>query len=396
MRTYRRWTAAAAALTVLAGLTGAASAGEFVWKDGKWVRSAEPAKGTAAGELAAIRKLAEQGEHKDAAEAVDAFLAAHPDDPACEEAMFLAAQAELNAERYYQAYEKFEAMLDAWPNGDFLERALSREMDIANAFLRGEKRVVLGIFHLPAYDEGITILRGIAEQAPGSDLAERAMMRIGEYYSDEAKHAEAADAYDEYLEMYPKGRYAGEAMLRAARAMHESHRGVPYDVTPLIEAEQRYKALIEQFPKLARKAGARQTITTLRELRAQRTFETAKFYDRTDRPRAAKFYFREVVKSFPDSIWAGEARSRLGAAGDKAPEPAPKPAAEPAEKPAEKPAVEAPSPEPAAAPAAETRPEPHPAPEPKPEGKSKARPTPTTAPMDLEKLAEPDRKGQTQ
>ena len=361
---------------------GAARGDEFIWKNGKWIVAPRPAAGTPAGELAIIRMHVDQRQRKAALAAAERFAARYPDDPLREEAMLLAGQAELDAGRYYQAYERFEKMLDEYPNGRFLERALTREMEVANAFLAGKKRIVGKVLRLPAKDEGLEILRRIVEHAPGATIAEKAMLRIGEYHFDAGEFAEASAAYDEYLQLFPKGLQAPKAMAQAARAMHLSFKGVPYDETPLVEAEHRYRMLMEQYPAAARKARAEQVLREIAEVRAQRAYKTARFYQRTRRPKAAKFYYRQVIEQYPSSAWAAAARAELGGeAPRRRPAPAPKPA----------PAV-TPKPKPRPAPAPAPKPAPKPAPavvKPKPA----AKPTTAPGPIDLEKLADPNRKG---
>jgi len=314
---------------MLAACAAAAPRGDYVWKDGKWVPAAKPAEGTGAGELVILRGYVEQKERKKAVSAAKRFRKKYPGDPGREEATFLAGQAELDAKRYYQAYEWFEKQIDEHPNGRLLERALTREMAAAEAFLRGEKRIVGKIFRLPARDEGLEILRRIAEHAPGSIIAEKALLRIGEYHAGRGEHAEAAEAYDNYLQLFGKSRRAPEAMLKAARAMLASYKGVPYDETPLIEAEQRFKVIRSQYPATAKKARVETSLERITEIRAQRAWRTARFYARTGRPKAARFYYQQVIDRFPGSRWAAEARRALGGAA-AAPKPKPAPATRPA------------------------------------------------------------------
>ena len=364
-----------------------APAGDYVWKDGKWVSAAKPAVGTVEGELALIRMHLARRDRKKAVAAAERFLTRYGDSASCEEAMLLAAQAELDAGRYYQAYQQIEKMLDRYPNGQYLERALDREIEVANAFLAGKKRIVGKVFRLPAQDEGLDILRRVAEHAPGSPIAEKALLRIGEYHYQQGEYSESADAYDEYLQLFPKSGRAPHAMLQAARAMFASFKGVPYDETPLIEAEHRYKGIIDQYPAAARKVRAQQVLGQIAELRAERTYQTAKFYERTKRPKAARFYYRQVVDQHPATAWAVEARAALGGQPPgRPPRPSPKPAMEP--KPATKPA-----PKPATRPAPKPKPTTKPAPKPKPTTKPSTAPTTRPGPMDLEKLADPSRKG---
>ncbi len=329
---------AIAALAMLGALLAApsspAGADEYILKDGKWVAAPKPAKGTVEGELAIIRQQIEAKDYKAAKTSADQFRKDHPDSPSCEEAMLLGAQAQLNAGLYYQAFERLEAMLAKYPNGLFLERALTREVEVANAFLAGKKRVVGKIIKLPARDEGLTILRKVAEHAPGTEIAERAMLRIGEYYFGRKEYSDSADAYDEFITMNPKSARIPHAIARAAEAMFESFKGVAYDETPLVEAQARYKSLLARYPDEARKARATETLREIVAIRGERAFETAKFYDRTGRRKSAQFYYRQVVEEFPSTIWATEARTKIGLAKKlKSTKPTTKAPAKPGPKP---------------------------------------------------------------
>ena len=305
--------AAMAGTVLLFALAGApAAADEFILKDGQWVAAPKPAKGTVEGELALIRQQIDEKNFKTARAAADLFCKDHPDSPSREEAMLLGAQAELDNGLYYQAFERLEAMLAKYPNGLFLERALTREMEVANAFLAGKKRIVGRMLRLPATDEGLTILRKIAEHAPGTDIAERAMLRIGDYHFEKKDYRDAADAYDEFLALNPRSARAPHTMAQAAQAMYESFKGVPYDETPLVEAEARYKALLAQYPDEARKCRAADMLREIVTIRGERAYETAKFYERTGRPQSAIFYYRQVAEDFPSTVWASEARTKVG------------------------------------------------------------------------------------
>lgn len=283
---------------------------QYEWKDGKWVPMTAPAKGSPEGELAMIRQLVENGQNAQAVKAADVFLKAY-DTPQREEVTMLAGQAEINRERYYQAFEWFEKLLAEWPTGAYSERALLREFFCAEQFLKGKKRVIWGAFFLPATDEGVEILGRIAEHVPGTELAEKALLRIGEYHMAAREFSEAAEAYDRYLQFFPRGKRAEYAALQAAQATLSSFRGTTFDETPLIEAEQRFREFGNRYPVGAERANVSGILQNIKNQRAQKTFETAQFYERLHHPQAAAYYYREVDKKFPDTSYASLARSAL-------------------------------------------------------------------------------------
>jgi outer membrane protein assembly factor BamD (BamD/ComL family) len=331
----------AACGAALALACAAAPAGDYVWKDGKWELAAPPAEGTPQGELNLIRQWVDQKQYKQAVQAAERFLKRYSDDPAREEAKLLAGQAQLEAGMYWQAYEWFEQELDEFPGGPFLERALMREMEVADAFLAGKKRILWGgLIRLPAEDEGLKILNRVADHAPGTEIAEKALLRIGQYKYTNGKWSEAAEAYDHYLALFPKSERSPHAMLQAARAMYAAFRGAPFDETPIIDAEQRLKAFKERYPGAAEKENVGDMLSTIVVARAEKTFRTAEFYDRIGRHKAAQFYYRLVVENYGELSWGEQARTRIMGLelADVPPEATSQPAGAPATQPVGPPA----------------------------------------------------------
>lgn len=314
-------------LSVLAVLPLRPAAGqtEHEWKDGKWVPVAAPAEGTAAGELALIRNHADAGRHGKVVKLADAFVGKYPGDPSREEVMLLAGEAEMGRGRYYQAFEWFNKQLNEFPAGRYYERALDREFRVGEAFLAGKKRIVGKVIRLPATDEGLEILSRIAEQAPGSAIAEKALLRIGDHHYAKGEYLDAAGAYDNFLELFGKSGHVPYAMLQAARAIYASFDGVDYEETPLIEAAQRLQAFQVRYPEAAQKADAEEMLRRITDLRAEKAYATGQFYERTRRASAAAFYYRQVIDGYPQTQWAAKAAidlQRLGSVSPAQPQPA--------------------------------------------------------------------------
>lgn len=338
----------------------AAAQDEYEWKDGKWVAVSAPAKGTPQGELAQIRQYVDKGQGHDAVKAAEKFLKQYADSPEAEEVMTLAAAGELSREHYFQAYEWYEKQLTQYPSGQYAERAMEREYDIAEAFLKGKKRIVLAIFYVPAQDDGISILGKIAEHAPGSNLAEKSLMRIADYHYGKGDYAEAAADYDRYMDVFSKTPRAAYAMLQAAKSSYASFRGIEWDDTPLLEAQQRYRTYAERFPMQAEQANVPRTLETIRVTMAHKMYGVALFYERVHRPDAAKFYYRLVIRTYPGTPWelaASGSLARLGTfttLGGQTPSSAP--TTEPASAPASSPSFETLGAPAASRPAREDRP----------------------------------------
>ncbi|MFA6133582.1 MAG: outer membrane protein assembly factor BamD [Phycisphaerae bacterium] len=342
MNGYRFALLAAAMIVLCSG--GVFAQQEFELEGGKWSPTAPPAKGTAEGELSLIRSWIDHGDDGQVEQAAKDFLKQHGDSPLREEVMLLAGEAQVNRGRFFQGYEWFEKQLSEFPDGRFSDRALDREFAVAEAFLAGKKRIAAGIFFLPAQDEGIDILGRIAEHVPGTAMAERALLRVAEYHYAKQEYGKAADAYDRYLELFAKSKQAPDAMLKAAEATFRSFGGLAYDVTPLIEAEQRFREYSERFPISAKAANVPATLAQIRNLRAGKVFSEAAFYERVGRPSAAAYYYRLVIEDYPHSDYAEQANYALEKLASRLPPKAIEAASRPAPRPSEELPIRRPQP----------------------------------------------------
>jgi outer membrane protein assembly factor BamD (BamD/ComL family) len=157
-------------------------------------------------------------------------------------------------------------------------------------------------------------------------------MRIADYHYQDKDYPEAVKAYDRYLEVFANSEGAARAMLQAARASHLSFRGLDQDETPLLEARERYQMFAERFPVQADRANVAATLEQIRLTLAHKMYAIGEFYERTHQRRAAKFYYRLVMKEYPQTPWyraAGAALRRLGENPSAATQPAVAASAEP-------------------------------------------------------------------
>lgn len=311
------WVSLAAVLWLAASSAGQE---EYEWKDGKWVKTAAPVKGTPAGELAMVRGHFAKGWNRTTVRAAKKFLKKYPIEPESEEVMSLAGRAEVRRGRYFQAYEWFERQITQFPNGQYFERALEGDFEIANAFLAGKKRIALKVFYLSAREDGLMIMERIVQHAPGSSLAEKSLLRIADYHFQKADYADAVRAYDQYMEVFSRSDRASYAMIQAARASHGVFRGVQYDSAPLLDAQQRYRMFAKRFPIQAERANVPRILEGIRSTLAHKVYAVGEFYERTGRTGPAKFYYRQVISKYPQTEWEAKSRQALLRLGSPAPD----------------------------------------------------------------------------
>jgi outer membrane protein assembly factor BamD (BamD/ComL family) len=280
----------------------------------EWVAQPATAPATPEGELEQARALLAQGQPGQAEKLLRKWIKANPEHERHYEGVFLLGEALFERQRFYQAYEQYELVVEN-TGGELFHSALERERDVALAFLSGKKRVVWKMLRLPAYDEAIDVLGRIWERVPGTRLAEDALRTKADYYFNRGDMDLAQDEYANLAREYPAGRFVQLAMLRSAEAAEAAFPGIRFDDHPLLEADTRYRQVQGSFPAFAERQNVPQRLDGIRQLRAEKDLDIAKWYQRTRQPAAAEFYYRLVLKDWPDTLAAAEAHQRLRGLG---------------------------------------------------------------------------------
>lgn len=223
----------------------------------------------------------------------------------------------LLAEAYYRVDERITAfyhldeLLDYYPESRFFQPALEKQYQIADEFLKGHKRKLLGLPLLSVDDEAIDMLFRVQERSPGSPLAERSLLRTADYYFSQSDWELAADAYAAYGRSYPRSPEIGRVRLQRALSSFAQFRGTRHDATPLIDARAQFEDVKTRHPELAEQANVQKFIDTINTTLARKLLGTADFYRRTSKPKAAAYTLLTVISSYPLLPEADEAREQL-------------------------------------------------------------------------------------
>ena len=265
-----------------------------------------------------------------------AWIRGHPNHPFRDRAVYLLGMANfMNGDRIESVYD-FDEVMELYPNSRFFYPALEQQYIIADQFLRGYKRRFLGMAILDCTGEATEILYRIQQRAPGSPLAEKSLLRVADYFYSQSDFDLAFDAYAAYVRGYPKSPHVPRVRLRMAFSSLAQFRGIRFDATPIIDARQQLLDIARIYPDLAEQENVASIISRIDESLGRKLLDTADFYKKTHQPASSAYYYRYVIKQYPDSAEAKLAAQRLAQLPPEAllaPEP-------PVTRPATMPAVE--------------------------------------------------------
>lgn len=294
---------------------------EFNPATGEWVALPPPIPGTEDGDLAIARSFLAKADFKKARKAFAEWFKLYPESIHRPEALFYAAETEVSADDaktrggdLIKAYEWLQELLQGWPGTELSERALRKELIIAEMILfKGRKQKVWkGTIWLSATDEALMMLdRIIDDLARETPMAEQALRLKADYHYQIGEFEEAEIAYSRLQRDFPRGRYHKIALLRSGESALGRFPGVQFDEADLLEAEVYFQDFAQRFPEDSEPSAVPQKLARIKESRAEKDFTIGKYYERVKQYNSAIFYYRQVDTNFPATTWATLARSRL-------------------------------------------------------------------------------------
>jgi outer membrane protein assembly factor BamD (BamD/ComL family) len=234
---------------------------------------------------------------------MDAFLERFPTDVLRPEALLVRGEARDALDDEYGALFDYEEVARKYPYSSSFVPALEREYEIALRYAAGLKRKFWGTFRLVSTeDDAQEILIRIQERLPGSALAEKAGMSLADFYYDRRDMDLAADAYDLFLQNYPRSNLADKARVRLIASYCSGYKGPQFDARGLAEAATKLREMQATEPQLAKQLGAEAILLRIYESEADKRLTTANWYWSIGDPISAEREIRAMVRKYPRSV----------------------------------------------------------------------------------------------
>ena len=291
-------------------------AGTLHLKDGKeWQDISDSPEGRRLMAVAKFKQLISSGDAESATEELSKLKEAYPEIASPAFNMFLEAETLYANGKWAKAVRKYDEVLDKWSESWLRQTILERKFSIGQAFLNGHKRKVLKILSLSAFDEGEKIMYDIENRAGNAPIAKRALIAIARGYERRGQFADAYYIWEDISSRWTTGQLPTMALLEMAHDQHSSYKGEDYDDTGLDTAKGHYQNIRTNYPQLAAKYEIDEELKDIEEKLAYKQYYIGEYYDRTGSRQAAKLYYEEVRKKWPDTPAAKMAEARILAWG---------------------------------------------------------------------------------
>jgi outer membrane protein assembly factor BamD (BamD/ComL family) len=267
-----------------------------------------------------LKKLVQEGDVSEVKEALKQIKAEYPDRVGPDLELFALGETRYWQERYSKALVKYEKLLKDYPGSEYAGLALQREFDMAMEYLQGRKKVVLGFIRISGFEEGVELMEKISDRGGLDDpngVGLKAAISVAEQYEAREKYIEAYLKWSEIASYWETGPIGKRALYRMAEDNLAAYNRYPpeqrpnYDAAKLNTAKTYYQKFLLLYPEEAKQNEVPEKIVQIDEQMALKQYVIGQYYRRTKEPQAARLYFDMVVRDWPNTQAAAQAKEAL-------------------------------------------------------------------------------------
>jgi outer membrane protein assembly factor BamD (BamD/ComL family) len=301
-------------LILFVALSLAAVAAAETWRltEGQtWQPVGQTGEGGSVMAVSKAKQLVSTGKTGQAKKAFAKLKADYPELAGKDYDAFVKAELLYSKRKYEKAAWAYDNFTEQFPQSPLFDSALERQYQIATAFLGGQKRKVLGVFKLHAYEEGSEIMNKIADKAGDAPIAKNALTTLAVSGEKRGAYDEAYQAWSVVESKWPTGQIGEDALLGMARSLELDYKGPKFDSKVIESSRSYYSDYQKRYPDTAAELKVSDKIVQLDEKLAEKELTVADYYARTGSDTAAGMYYQRTINDWPNSTMAKQAEKKL-------------------------------------------------------------------------------------
>jgi outer membrane protein assembly factor BamD len=161
------------------------------------------------------------------------------------------------------------------------------------------------------YEQAAKLFDEVERQHPYSVWARRAQLMSAFNYYLAKKYTEAISSAQRFVSIHPGNAEAPYAQYLIAMSYYEQIADVTRDQSITQSASDAFGELIRRYPDSRYASDARQRLDTIKDHLAGKEMEVGRYYQRAGQWLAATYRFRSVVDKYPTTSHTPEALERM-------------------------------------------------------------------------------------
>lgn len=285
----------------------------WIWtpETGKFINPKHAVKETPKEQFDWAKSLLDAKDYKRSIGEFEKLIKHYPLSKLASSAQFYIAEIYENTHEYYKAFKNYQLVIDKYPYSEKVDEIIKRQYRIGNLFYTGQKAKIFGMAIVPAQEKAIEIFGQVVENAPYGEYADISQFKLGQCHMDQNDYINAALAFKEIIENYPKSTLIDDAKYQIAVCAANAATGPQYNEEDTEKAVAEFKEFVKRYPDSQMEKEARSFIRELENQSAEKDFDIARFYEKRGNLKSALIYYEEVVVKYPKTEFAAKALEKI-------------------------------------------------------------------------------------
>jgi outer membrane protein assembly factor BamD (BamD/ComL family) len=288
----------------------------YTFKNGKLTKSEEVATLSVQEHYSAAIEAFQKEQWEELVHQMVIVVKNFPASPFAQEAYYYLGVGYFHLKEFEFSNRFFSKYLKKHTTPKFFEEAIQYKYQIAEKYQSGAKKHILGLETmpkwLPAAEEAIAIYEEVITALPHHDLAARSLFGKAQLLLKDEEYKSSIETYQLLIRRFPKHPLAIEGYIGIEQVYLVQSKEQYPDQDYLDLAAINLNKFRASFPKEERIAIAEEMFGAMLEVYASDLYDTARFYERTHKPKAAHLYYTRILNKYPETQVAFLAKKRLG------------------------------------------------------------------------------------
>lgn len=232
-----------------------------------------------------------------------------PNNEECAKLLLKEADCEFLSEDWSSSYGAYARLLQDYPLYTPYDHVIKRLRTLAGMYAEGE----IGLLGIKDHGMAIKIYELMLQEVPVSKNAIQDYLRLAKLQVEMSRRPEAIATLRQMLQHYRRGADLEEASLLLCSLLVAEARDGDGDGRVIRQARRELARFLARHPESARRQEAVELQVETDEIQADRLYGLGQFYVRPAHRRlpAARRYLHDVLRHYPDTKAAGDAKKLL-------------------------------------------------------------------------------------
>jgi len=154
------------------------------------------------------------------------------------------------------------------------------------------------------FSDAAEIFETVTRIGRGTNYAQDAQFYLAESYFNQERYILAEAEYRRFITFYPRDSKRESVDFKKALSLYYQSPRYRLDQSATLKAIDEFQLFNSRYPNSEYVLQSAEKINELRSKLAQKNYEAAQFYSRTDQYLAASIYYDLVIDRYPESKWA--------------------------------------------------------------------------------------------